>query len=244
MPDPGLEPARVARIAAALAVGERDPTYSLCVASAVAIGVAGAGVILMSGGKALGSVCASGPMTEAVEEVQFTLGEGPCVDAFRTKEPVLAPDLADPRFTRWPGFGEGARTAGVRAAFGFPLLIQSVCFGALNLYHDVPGALTDEQYADAIAVAHVASRQVLGWQSVAGPGSLAWQLEHVPMHRAVVHQAGGMVSVQADISVADAVVMLRAYSFAEDRPIGDVATDIVSGVLRLDGERMRPDEPR
>jgi hypothetical protein len=240
---PELDPTRVARITAALAIGERDPKHSLCVASAAAVGVAGAGVILISGGRTLGSVCASGPMTEAAEEVQFTLGEGPCVDACRTKEPVLAPDLADPLFTRWPGFGEGVRTAGVRAAFGFPLLIQSVCFGALNLYHDLPGDLSDEQYADAIAVAHVASRAVLGWQSVAGPGSLAWQLEHVPMHRAVVHQAGGMVSVQAGIPVADAVVMLRAYSFAEDRAISDVATDIVAGVLRLDGHRIPPGQP-
>jgi hypothetical protein len=95
--------------------------------------------------------------------------------------------------------------------------------------------LSDEQFADALAVAHVASRTVLGWQSVAGPGSLAWQLEHVPMHRAVVHQAAGMVSVQAAVSIPDAVVMLRAYAFAEDRPISEVATAIVSGQLRLDG---------
>jgi hypothetical protein len=239
---PELDPVRVARIAAALAVGERDPNRSLCVASAAVVGVAGAGVILVSGGRALGSVCASGPMTEAAEEAQYTLGEGPCVDAFRTRAPVLAPDLTDPGFTRWPGFGAGARLAGVRAAFGFPLLIQSVCFGALNLYHDMAGALTDEQYEDALVVAHIASRTVLSWQSVAGPGSLAWQLEHVPMHRAVVHQAGGMVSVQASVPIADAVVMLRAYAFAEDRSITDVATEIVSGDLRLDEPSGLPEE--
>ena len=119
--------------------------------------------------------------------------------------------------------------------FGFPLLIGTVCFGALNLYHDRAGALSDEQYADALAVAHVASRTVLGWQSVAGPGSLAWQLEQVPAHRAVVHQATGMVSVQAAVSVGDAVVMLCAYAFAEDRPISAVAADVVGGGLRLDG---------
>ena len=235
MTKPGLQPARVALMTAALAVGEEDPKHSLCVASAAALGVAGAGVILMSGGRALGSVCVSGPMTEAAEDAQYTLGEGPCVDAFRTKEPVLEPDLADPRSTRWPGFREAAQAAGVRAVFGFPLMIESVCFGALNLYHDGPGALSDDQFADALAVAHVASRSVLGWQSVAGPGSLAWQLEHVPMHRAAIHQAAGMVSVQAAVSVPDAAVMLRAYAFAEDRPISEVATDIVSGTLRLDG---------
>jgi hypothetical protein len=219
----------------ALAIGETDPKHSLCVASAEAIGVAGAGVILMSGGRALGNVCVSNSMTATVEEVQYTLGEGPCVDAFHTKAPVSAPDLSQEAGDRWPGFRVGAEAAGVRAVFGFPLLIESVCFGALNLYHTRAGPLSDDQYADALAVAHVASRAVLGWQSVAGPGSLAWQLEHVPMHRAVVHQAAGMVSVQAAVPVADAAVMLRAYAFAEDRPISDVATEIVDGELRLDG---------
>lgn len=235
MSKPDLDPARVARMTVALSVGETDPQHSLCVASAAAIGVAGAGVILMSGGRALGNVCVSDSMTAIVEELQYTLGEGPCVDAFRTKAPVLAPDLAHSDGDRWPAFRVGAQSAGVRAVFGFPLLIQSVCFGALNLYHDHPGALSDEQFANALAVAHVASRTVLGWQSVAGPGSLAWQLEHVPTHRAVVHQAAGMVSVQAAVSIPDAVVMLRAYAFAEDRPISDVATAIVGGDLRLDG---------
>ena len=231
-----VDPARVVRMTVALAGAETDPQHELCVASASAIGVAGAGVILMSGGRALGNVCVSNSMTGIVEEVQYTLGEGPCVDAFRTKAPVLAPDLAHSDGNRWPAFRVGAESAGVRAVFGFPLLIESVCFGALNLYHDQAGALTDNQFANALAVAHVASRTVLGWQSVAGPGSLAWQLEHVPTHRAVVHQAAGMVSVQAAVAIPDAVVMLRAYAFAEDRPISEVATDIVSGALRLDGQ--------
>jgi len=230
-----VDPERVFRMTVALAGAETDPQHELCVASAAAIGVAGAGVILMSGGRALGNVCVSNSMTAIVEELQYTLGEGPCVDAFRTKAPVVAPDLEHADGNRWPAFRVGAESAGVRAVFGFPLLIQSVCFGALNLYHDHAGALSDEQFADALAVAHVASRTVLGWQSVAGPGSLAWQLEHVPMHRAVVHQASGMVSVQAMVPVPDAVIMLRAYAFAEDRPISEVATDIVSGELRLDG---------
>jgi len=235
MSQPGPDPTRVARMTIALAIGETDPKHALCVASATAVGVAGAGVILMSGGRALGSVCVSNAMTAAVEEIQYTLGQGPCVEAFRTKAPVLAPDLTHTDGNRWPEFRLGAEAAGVCAVFGFPLMIESVCFGALNLYHDHPGALSDDQYADALAVAHVASRAVLGWQSVAGPGSLAWQLEHVPMHRAVVHQATGMVSVQAAVSVPDASVMLRAYAFAEDRPISDVANEIVAGTLRLDG---------
>jgi hypothetical protein len=234
MTERGLDPDRVARVMAELAVGERDPQRLLCTASAGVVQVTGAGVVLILRGRALGTVCASGPMVEAVEEVQYTLGEGPCVDAFHTREPVLVPDLAGVGVVRWPGYRDGALAAGARAAFGFPMLVGSVCIGALNLYCDQPGDLTDEQFADAVAVAHVATRAVLGWQSAAGSDSLAWQLEHVPAHRAVVHQAAGMASVQAGVSVEDALLMLRAYAFAEDRSISAVAADVVARDLRLD----------
>ena len=83
-------------------------------------------------------------------------------------------------------------------------------------------------------VAYVAGRAVVGWQSVAGPGSLAWQLEQVPSHRAVVHQATGMVSAQVSVSVSSALTMLRAYAFAEDRPISEVAAEVVDRRLRFD----------
>jgi hypothetical protein len=144
------------------------------------------------------------------------------------------PDLAGAGGVRWPGFRELAIAEGVRAVFGFPLLVGPACIGALNLYSQRSGMLTDDQVADAAAVAHVAGRTVLSWQSVAGEGSLAWQLEHVPAHRAVVHQATGRISVQAAVSIDDALVLLRAYAFAESRAVGDVAEDVVTGRLRFE----------
>ena len=124
----------------------------------------------------------------------------------------------------------------MRAAFGFPLLVGTSCIGALNLFHDHPGDLTDAQHADAVAVAHIAGRTVLAWQSSADPGSRALALEQVPAHRAVVHQATGIVSVQADVSVDDALTLLRAYAFAEDRAIGDVAADVVAAMRSAWGD--------
>jgi GAF domain-containing protein len=227
------DPERVARVATALAAAPKDSERSLCASSASLAGVHGAGVVLVMHGRALGTVCSSDPITEAVEEVQYTLGEGPCVDAFASREPVLMPDLAGEDVVRWPGFREGALAAGVRAAFGFPIFVGPVCIGALNLYELRAGGLSDEQFADALAVAHVAGRTVLDWQSVAGNGSLARQLEHLPANRAVVHQATGMVSVQAAVPVDDAVALLRAYAFANNRAITDVASDVVRGELRL-----------
>jgi transcriptional regulator with GAF, ATPase, and Fis domain len=228
----GLDPARIARVVAALADGERDPRRSLCAASADVIGVRGAGVVLLSERRTLGNVCVSDAVIQAVEDAQYVLGEGPCVDAFHSRQPVLVADLAAD--ARWPEFRRGALAAGMQAAFGYPLLVGPSCIGALDLFNDHAGALSDEQHANALAVAHVAGRTVLGWQSTAEPGLLAWQLEHVSENRAVVHQATGMISAQAEMSVGDAMALLRASAFAEDRPIGEVASDVVARRLRFD----------
>jgi hypothetical protein len=229
-----MDPERVARVAGRLADAERDPEQRLCGASAAVTGVSGAGIVLMSRGQTLGNVCASDAFTEAIEDLQFAMTEGPCVDACRTKAPVLVPDLTDVPVMRWQGFREGASAAGARAAFGFPLLVGSVCIGALDLYQRRAGDLSDEQYADAVVVAHLVGRALLGWQSAAPTGALAWQLEQVPAHRAVVHQATGMVSVQARVPLDNALMLIRAHAFAEGRRIDAVASDIVGRVLRLE----------
>jgi GAF domain-containing protein len=230
----GLEPERLERVSLALTTEPSDHAGSLCVACAKVVGVTGAGVVLMSGGAALGGACVSDAVTEAVEDVQYTLGEGPCMDSYTTRAPVLVPDLDGREMVRWAEFRQGAVRAGVRAAFAFPLLVETVCIGALDLYHDQPGSLSTEQFADAVAVAHVATRTVLGWQAAAVQGSLAPQLEPMPAHRVSFHQATGMVSVQAAVSVGDAQLLLRAYAFAENVPISDVARDVTCGRLRFD----------
>jgi GAF domain len=188
---------------------------------------------LMSGGQSLGFLGVSDPVAEAVEQVEYTLGEGPCVAAFQTKVPVFDADLAAEDTARWPEFRRAALAAGVRAAFGFPLLVGPICIGAMNLYHDQPGALTDEQVAAALVIAQFAGRSVLAWQADAPPGTVAWQLEQVPSHGVEVHQATGRISVQVGVSLDDALVLLRAYAFSHDRPISDVAAEVASGHLRL-----------
>jgi hypothetical protein len=176
----------------------------------------------------------SGDVADAVEQVEYMLGEGPCIAAYNSHVPVFDSDLTDEGVAQWPEFRQGALAVGVRAAFGFPLLIDRICIGALNLYHDRAGALGDDRLADALTAAQCATRTVLSWQDDADPGTVAWQLEQVPKHRVEVHQATGRISVQVGVSLGDALVLLRAYAFSHDRPIGDVAADIAAGRLRLD----------
>src|SRR6266699_3672037 len=226
---------RLHRILAELSAGGGDVWSSarLCEGCVKITGVDGAGVMLMSGEIPRGSLCASNTVSHLIEELQYTLGEGPCVDAYQQDKVVTEPDLADPVTRRWVAFTPPVLRAGVRALFGFPLRIGTVRLGALNLYRDRPGPLSGEQHADALVMADVSARWVLEAQAGASFGAVAEELEAGANFHFVVHNAAGMISVQEGISVTEALIRLRAFAFSNDRLLADVAEDVVARRLRL-----------
>jgi hypothetical protein len=197
-------------------------------------GVDGAGIMLMSGDIPRGSLCTTNEVSHLIEELQYTLGEGPCVDAYQHDMVVAEPDLADAATRRWVAFTPPALEAGVRAVFGFPMRSGTVRLGALNLYRDRPGPLSDGQHADALVLAEVAARWVLEAQAGALPDAVAQELETGADFHFVVHNAAGIVSAQQDISVTEALIRLRAYAFSNDRLLADVAEDVVTRRIRLE----------
>ena len=226
---------RLQRILGLLAAGgdaEVAPAR-LCVVCADAVALTGAGVMLMSGDLPQGSVCSSDERSALIEELQYTLGEGPCVDAYHQDRPVLEPDLAGAGATRWVAFSGPAVAAGARAVFGFPLQVGAIRLGALNLYRDRPGPVSADQHADALVMAGVAARAVLAMQANAPPGELAAELEAGANFHFVVHQAAGIVSAQLDVSMTEALIRLRAHAFANDRVLTAVAEDVVARRLRM-----------
>lgn len=196
----------------------------------------GAGIMLMSGDVPRGSLCTTDDVSAVIEQLQYELGEGPCVDAYNQDRPVAEPDLAHPAEPRWLAFAGPALDAGARAVFGFPLRVGAVRLGALNLYTARAGGLTDDQHADALAVAGVAAESVLLLQAEAPPGRLAAELELNADFQYAVHQAAGMVAAQLEVTVAQAQIRLRAYSFGNDRPLHEVAADVVARRLRFDAD--------
>lgn len=198
------------------------------------LGMSGAGIMLMSGDTPRGSLCSCNAVSTLIEELQFGLGEGPCVDAYDLDRPVLEPNLAHPTIPRWLAFAGPALAAGVRAIFGFPLQVGTVRLGALNLYRDEPGPLTDEQHADALVMADVAAQAVLVMQAGAPAGTIAAELEAGADFKYVVHQASGMVAAQLEVSLSQALIRLRAHAFGDDRKLVEVAQDVVARRLRFD----------
>jgi hypothetical protein len=221
--------------------GSRLETKRLCEVCAEVTVMSGAGIMLMSGDVPRGSVCTTNDVSDLIERLQYDLGEGPCVDAYQEDRPVLEPDLVRPRHVRWLAFSGPAIDAGVRAIFGFPLQVGAVRLGALNLYCDEPGPLTNEQHADALVMAEIAAQSVLVLQANAPPGTLATELEVGADFRYVVHQAAGMVAAQLEVSVGHALIRLRAHAFGNDRSLTEVAEDVVARKLRFDDRSAEKD---
>ena len=225
---------RLRRVLAALSAGgDGWSPAGLCGVCREIVDVNGAGVMLMSGDLPRGSLCTTGEVSELIEELQYTLGEGPCVDAYHQDEVVAEPDLADPVSLRWPAFTGPALRAGVRAIFGFPLRVGAVRLGTLDLYRDSPGPLTGDQHADALVMADVLARWVLEAQAGAPPDTVAGEIEAGADFHFAVHNAAGIVSVQESISVAEALIRLRAFAFSSDRLLTDIARDVIARRLRL-----------
>jgi hypothetical protein len=197
------------------------------------LSVTGAGIMIMVDGGHRGTLGSSNATMGVVEELQFTLGEGPCLDSYRLGEPVFEPALADPNTPRWPTFTPPAVAAGVQAIFGFPLQIGAIKLGALDIYLDRPGDLTEAQLEDALVMADVVTHEIIELQAGAPPEALASELDIAENIRAVVHQASGMLAVQLDITMADALIRLRAYTYAEKRRVNDVARDVVERRLSI-----------
>jgi AmiR/NasT family two-component response regulator len=122
----------------------------------------------------------------------------------------------------------------VGAVFAFPLRVGAVRIGAMTLYGLDTGPLGEERLADALTMADVIAHEILVIQSGATAGLLADDLAAVGEYRAEIHQASGMVSIQVDVSVADALVRLRAHAFSTGRPLRQVAADVVARRMRLE----------
>ena len=226
-------------ILSALSDGSRDGAVHalLCEDCAAAIPVNGVGLALMTDSGHQGVLAASDRSAGLVEDLQFELGEGPCLDASRSRIPVLLPDLARTAASRWPAFGPAALDAGIAAIFALPLQVGAIRLGALDLYRNITGPLEDDQRAQALTYADAAIVTLLHLQDQASPGDgLHPELGKPLDDRAEIHQATGVISVQASITLIEALLLLRAHAYSAGRPILDIARDVMAKALRFGPE--------
>jgi len=220
--------------------GERaaGPADAAAAAAAAALGVDGIAAGMGTGPAGVVLAWGQREASAALEDAQFTLGQGPCAEAVAAGAPILIPDLAAAA-ARWPAFTPAAAALGVGALFAFPLQIGAISVGVLLAHRSATGPMSPQQFADALGLADAVTVLLVHH---ANPGTdPADALPDAPhpgraapaTYRAQVHQATGMISVQLDVGLAEALARLRAHAYAQDRSVADVADDVVARRLRL-----------
>jgi hypothetical protein len=209
----------------------------VCATVMSAVGVDGAAVTVVLSAGPRETVYATDQVASELEELTLTLGEGPGVDAF-AGGPALVADLTAPQcLARWPMFAPAAASAGASAMFALPLQVGAIRVGVMTLYRAQPGRLDGEQLADALMLADTACALLLDAAQHDRPHPDERQPEQAGLAHPEVHQATGMITVQLGVTAAVALIRLRAYAYAHDRRLREVAGDVVARRLRF-----RPDQ--
>jgi GAF domain-containing protein len=222
---------------AATAESQSQPER-ICELCARQLDISGAGLSMITSAGARGIVCATDDVSARIEDLKFTLGEGPCFDSARSGSPILIPDLGQPEdlaVDRWPTFMAGAMAAGVRALFVFPLRVGAISVGALDLYRDRAGDLSAQELPSALMAADAAALALLHLE-VGRAAIFSDNPDAKVGYQFQVHQATGMVQVQLGVSTEEALVRLRARAFALGRPLVAVAADVVERRIRFTAE--------
>lgn len=214
------------------------PETSLCSTCVEVLQVMGVGISIMSGRNS-GPVCSSSEQVRRLEDLQFSLGEGPCHDAYLTGALVSEPDLTSSASGNWPNYAPPALTLGAAAVFAFPLQIGLGTVGALTVYQSRVGVLSDHQHADGRELARILPALLTAIQAESPGPLLSGSLSDADAHRAGVHQASGTTAVQLGIDVHEALLRIRAHAYANSRTVAAVSQDILAHRLRL-GDDQSP----
>jgi hypothetical protein len=229
-----------------VAEGGVDAPRRICEACMAALPLDRAALALMTAPDQQEPLWASDDVACKLDELQFGLGEGPCVEAFVDRRPVLVADLSEHAHSRWPVFAAAALRTPVRALFVLPVQAGAITVGVLDLYRDTPGMLEPDELTGALRAADAAMWPLLGLLD-GGTGYAG--VDGVPradgngrqpvseLHRLEVYQATGMIVEQMQVSPKVALSALRAHAFAQGQTILEVAHEVVGRRLRFDEEK-------
>lgn len=199
----------------------------LCTPFLTQLQVTGAAVSMFGGAAPETLVCASDPLAARIDELQFDLGEGPRWEALRTRLPVLVPDVYDTHPYSWPVFSKAVLDTEVGALFVFPLTIGALDLGVVELYRTKPGSLSHTDHAAAGVLARQAAWELLRRVLSVNSADTDPAVDAALMSRREIHQATGMVLVQAGVSAANALLLLRAHAFANSMTLRDTADTVL-----------------
>jgi transcriptional regulator with GAF, ATPase, and Fis domain len=196
--------------------------------------VAAAGLLLADPRGELRVVAASSEAARLLELFQLQNDQGPCLDCFRSGQPVSAADLtAEAR--RWPRFAPAARQAGFAAVQALPMRLREQVIGALNLFRTTPGAFDPAAIRIGQALADVATISLLQERSLRHSDALNEQLQTALNSRVVIEQAKGKLAERLGLDMNDAFSVLREHARNRNLRLSELAQAFVDGKDPLAG---------
>ncbi len=194
------------------------------------LGVSAAGVMLASPSGSLGLVASSSEAMRLLELFELQAQEGPCLDAFRTGEPVGQENL-QAGTGRWPLFAAAAEEAGFASALALPLRLRELTLGALNLLFATRDPMAEADVIVARGFADLAALSITQHRTSAEAQRLNEQLSAALTSRVVIEQAKGVISERADVDLAEAFSRLRAFARNGNLRLTEVAQAAIDGTL-------------
>jgi transcriptional regulator with GAF, ATPase, and Fis domain len=191
------------------------------------LGVSAAGLLLTDEQDTLQVLAASSEQTRLLELFQLQTDEGPCLDCFRSGQPVSVADMGS--VGRWPRFAAAAAEIGFVAVHALPMRLRSEVIGALNLFDTKPIALDEAKLRVGQALADVATIGLIQQRTIRRRDVLTEQLQAALNSRVLVEQAKGVLAERLQVDVNEAFTILRDTARGSNRRLSELAQSIVDG---------------
>jgi GAF domain-containing protein len=196
-----------------------------------ALDVTAAGVMIATPDGHLQVVASSSDAMRTLELFQLQSDQGPCVDAYRSGQPVINQDL-NTNIGRWPRFSPQAMAAGFRSTHSLPMHLRDQTIGALNMFRADNGILAPDDVTAAQALADVATIAILQHRAITNTQALNEQLNHALNSRIVIEQAKGKISEAAHLDMDQAFQRLRHHARSHNLRLTDLAQNIATGIVQ------------
>jgi GAF domain-containing protein len=190
--------------------------------------VSAAGLMLVAPEGELRVVASSSETMRVVELFELQAQEGPCLDSYRTRQPVLNQHLGQLE-DRWPRFAPVALKAGFRSVHAVPMRLRGNVIGALNLFRTSQADLIEADIVAAQALADAATIAVLSHQAVLETQLVNARLSHALNSRIVIEQAKGVLAERTNLGMEEAFALVRAHARNNNLKLVDVAQGVVDG---------------
>ena len=185
------------------------------------------------------TVVATAPFVREVDDIQYRLGEGPCVSAVAEGRTFRSGNLGGEPL--WPRFGPRVGRLGVHSALSLPLRLEERTVGALNVYAHGRESFTDYDAQVGEAFAGPAAVSVANAQRLAEAERLIERLHHALSSRAEIDQAIGIVMSRSGGTSKEAFARLRELSQGRQLKLAEVARELVGDAVRRARARQSQD---